>query len=319
VAERTGIAWTGATWTPIRARHRVTGKVGWYCQRISEGCRHCYAATMNGWRGNGVDYTVPALTDVELFLDERILAAPLRWRTPRRIFVCSMTDLFGAWMPDEWIDRIFAVMALAPQHTFQVLTKRPERMRAYLEQVSDERDMQRWARWADIAKSPCAAGIFDELDWPIANAHLGVSVEDQPTADARIPLLLQTPAAVRFVSYEPALGPVDFGKINGRTSTRVHDSGRMDVLRGIAVYPTTHPEYPEQGYPMQPLDWLIVGCESGPNRRNQDGYEACARAAIQQAQAAGVRVFHKQMPIKGRVSHDPSEWPEDLRVREWPR
>src|SRR3990167_2317182 len=76
VAERTGIAWTGATWTPIRARHRVTGKVGWYCQRISEGCRHCYAATMNGWRGNGVDYTVPALTDVELFLDERILAAP---------------------------------------------------------------------------------------------------------------------------------------------------------------------------------------------------------------------------------------------------
>ena len=319
MAERTGIAWTGATWTPIRARHRVTGKVGWYCQRISEGCRHCYAATMNGWRGNGVDYTVPALTDVELFLDERILAAPLRWRTPRRIFVCSMTDLFGAWMPDEWIDRIFAVMALAPQHTFQVLTKRPERMRAYLEQVSDERDMQRWARWADIAKSPCAAGIFDELDWPIANAHLGVSVEDQPTADARIPLLLQTPAAVRFVSYEPALGPVDFGKINGRTSTRVHDSGRMDVLRGIAVYPTTHPEYPEQGYPMQPLDWLIVGCESGPNRRNQDGYEACARAAIQQAQAAGVRVFHKQMPIKGRVSHDPSEWPEDLRVREWPR
>src|SRR3990167_204389 len=102
-----------------------------------------------------------------------------RWPPPRRIFVCSMTDLFGAWMPDEWIDRIFAVMALAPQHTFQVLTKRPERMRAYLEQVSDERDMQRWARWADIAKSPCAAGIFDELDWPIANAHLGVSVEDQ--------------------------------------------------------------------------------------------------------------------------------------------
>jgi len=230
-----------------------------------------------------------------------------------------MSDLFHEKVPDEWIDRIFAVMALAPQHTFQVLTKRPERMRAYLEQVSDERDMQRWARWADIAKSPCAAGIFDELDWPIANAHLGVSVEDQPTADARIPLLLQTPAGVRFVSYEPALGPVDFGKINGRTSTRVHDSGRMDVLRGIAVYPTTHPEYPEQGYPMQPLDWLIVGCESGPNRRNQDGYEACARAAIQQAQAAGVRVFHKQMPIKGRVSHDPSEWPEDLRVREWPR
>ena len=310
MAERTGIAWTGATLNPIRARHRVTGKVGWYCQRISEGCRHCYACTMNGWRGNGVDYTVPALADVELFFDERLLAAPLRWRTPRRIFVCSMTDLFGAWVPDEWIDRVFAVMALTPQHTFQVLTKRPERMLAYLSPP-------------DIIRR---VWMMTDLDveahrdiWPLPHVHLGVSVEDQPTADARIPLLLQTPAAVRFVSYEPALGPVDFGKINGRTSTRVHDSGRMDVLRGIAVYPTTHPEYPEQGYPMQPLDWLIVGCESGPNRRNQDGYEACARAAIQQAQAAGVRVFHKQMPIKGRVSHDPSEWPEDLRVREWPR
>jgi len=319
---RGGISWTDDTWNPIRGCSRVSpgcggpqGQGGCYAERFAirlSGSGQSYEglvrSTSNGPRWTG-----------EVRFVEDALNLPLRWKKPRRIFVNSMSDLFHEKVPDEWIDRIFAVMALAPQHTFQVLTKRPERMRAYLEQVSDERDMQRWARWADIAKSPCAAGIFDELDWPIANAHLGVSVEDQPTADARIPLLLQTPAAVRFVSYEPALGPVDFGKINGRTSTRVHDSGRMDVLRGIAVYPTTHPEYPEQGYPMQPLDWLIVGCESGPNRRNQDGYEACARAAIQQAQAAGVRVFHKQMPIKGRVSHDPSEWPEDLRVREWPR
>src|SRR3989304_1101540 len=165
------------------------------------------AATSFGWM------TLRAkLYSWEVRFVEDALNLPLRWKKPRRIFVNSMSDLFHEKVPDEWIDRIFAVMALAPQHTFQVLTKRPERMRAYLEQVSDERDMQRWARWADIAKSPCAAGIFDELDWPIANAHPGVSVEDQPTADARIPLLLQTPAVVRFVSYEPMLAAVDFSR-----------------------------------------------------------------------------------------------------------
>jgi len=288
MAERTGIAWTGATLNPIRARHRVTGKVGWYCQRISEGCRHCYACTMNGWRGNGVDYTVPALADVELFFDERLLAAPLRWRTPRRIFVCSMTDLFGAWVPDEWIDRVFAVMALTPQHTFQVLTKRPERMLAYLSPP-------------DIIRR---VWMMTDLDveahrdiWPLPHVHLGVSVEDQPTADARLPLLLQTPAAVRFLSMEPLLGPVDIG----------------EWLKGF------QPLNPDLSRRPSPIGWIIVGVESGPNRRNQDGYEACARSAIQQAQAAGVPVFHKQMPIKGRVSHDPSEWPADLRIQQWPR
>jgi protein gp37 len=90
-------------------------------------------------------------------------------------------------VPDGWVDQIFAVMAIAREHTFQVLTKRAERMHAYLEQVSDERDMQRWARWAHLAKSPCAAGIFDEVDWPLPNVWLGISVENQARADERIP------------------------------------------------------------------------------------------------------------------------------------
>ena len=201
----TSIEWTDDTWNPTRG-----------CSRVSEGCRNCYAERVAArFSGAGKPYeglatmtpSGPRWTGKVALIEEH-LADPLRWRTPRRIFVNSMSDLFHESVPDEWIDRIFAVMAIARDHTFQILTKRPERMREYLEQVSDERDMQRWARWADIAKSPCAAGMFDELDWPLPNVHLGVSVEDQATADARIELLLQTPAAVRWASYEPALGPL---------------------------------------------------------------------------------------------------------------
>ena len=311
MAERTGIAWTGATWTPIRARHRVTGKVGWYCQRISEGCRHCYASTMNSWRGNGVDYTVPALADVELFLDERILAAPLSWRTPRRIFVCSMTDLFGAWAPDEWIDRIFAVMALAPWHTFQVLTKRQERMLAWFSEWRKPNGGSE-PRW-------CAVSDTEQRDhgrragggWPLPHVQCGVSVEDRKTLN-RLDVLRQTPATLRFVSFEPLLE--DLGAIN---------------LDGIG--------------------WAILGGESGPSARPCD--LAWIRSAVAQCLAAGTACFVKQLgarpftdsdmgmygwpphvtftPIQDgalaevrlhqRAGADPSEWPEDLRVQEWPR
>ena len=336
MGERTGIGWTGSTWNPLRARHLVTGRIGWACVRVSPGCLHCYAATQNEAAhryGTGEDYTAPALDRVVPYLDLKAVALPLSWRAPRRIFVCSMTDLFAEWVPDEWIDRVFAVMALAPQHTFQVLTKRPERMRAYLEQVSDERDMQRWARWADIAKSPCAAGIFDELDWPIANAHLGVSVEDQPTADARIPLLLQTPAVVRFVSYEPMLAAVDFSR----------------WLSPCSYYCDHEQQYPAGHHPERGLDGLICGGESGPHARPCD--LAWIRSVVAQCRAAGVRAFVKQLGarpffanlseemracvrridfrsvppsggyliLRDRAGADPSEWPGDLRVREWPR
>ena len=292
MAERTGIAWTGATWTPIRARHRVTGKVGWYCQRISEGCRHCYAATMNGWRGNGVDYTVPALTDVELFLDERILAAPLRWRTPRRIFVCSMTDLFGAWMPDEWIDRIFAVMVCSSQHTFQILTKRPERMVTYFRDVVNRHEAKAaWVR-QEVARAwlphePAPAPEDDRFlwppDWPMRNVWLGVPVEEQATADARIPLLPQTPAAVRWVSYEPALASVDFSRWVFDRKAEVNR-----LINGPAMLNRDQAEASVS----YPLDWLVVGGESGRDARppHPDWF----RSARNQCGAVGVPFFFKQ-------------------------
>jgi protein gp37 len=178
----TAIEWTDETWNPIRASSPEHGN-GWHCERVSEGCRNCYAEVINRDRfGTGLAYTRPNRDRVEISSWRTTLGAPLRWRKPRRIFVCSMTDLFGEWVPFELIDWVFAVMALAPQHTYQVLTKRPERMREYL---------------------------VGRRDWAIPNLWLGVSVEDQVAAESRIPVLLDTPAAVRFLSCEPLLGPVD--------------------------------------------------------------------------------------------------------------
>ena len=312
---RGGIAWTEETLNPIRARHRATGKIGWYCQRVSDGCKHCYAATMNEWRGNGVDYTVPALKEVELFLDAKILDAPLRWHRARRVFLCSMTDLFAEFVPDEWIDRIFCVMSDAPQHTFQVLTKRPDRMLAY---VTDRH--QFIASGAGLVNYELGDRLTTWDRSPLPNVWLGVSVEDQATADARIPLLLQTPAALRWVSYEPALAPVNFDPWLGYCTTSCVRFGEPTVLNAHS-----HPR----------IDWLVVGGESGSQARPFD--LAWARSAIVQGRAAATLVFMKQIgsrpgfwgdsDIKWANAHprlydpkggDPQEWPEDLRVREWP-
>src|SRR3990167_1704387 len=119
------IQWTDASWTPIRARNRATNKTGWHCEHATPGCEHCYAETMNKRLGTGLPFKPRHRKDVELFLDEKTLTAPLRWRKPRMIFVCSMTDLFADFVPDEWIDAMYGVMTQARMHIFQVLTKRP--------------------------------------------------------------------------------------------------------------------------------------------------------------------------------------------------
>src|SRR5690348_8356514 len=146
MSANSSIEWTDSTWSPIRARNPDDGKTGWHCVKVSPACAHCYAETFNSRRlpngGTGLPYN--AHSTAETYLDEARLTDPLRWKKPRHIFVCSMTDLFGEWVPEEMIDRVFAVMALTPHHTYQVLTKRPERMRDYFAQVEEERDMQRW-------------------------------------------------------------------------------------------------------------------------------------------------------------------------------
>ncbi|MBK8200407.1 MAG: phage Gp37/Gp68 family protein [Acidobacteria bacterium] len=243
----TGIQWCDATWNPIRG-----------CTRVSEGCRHCYAEAMAarfnrpGQWGHGIAEMrdgKPRWTG-RVDVVKEALTLPLRWKKPgKRIFVNSISDLFHEAVPDEAIDRVFAVMALAPQHTFIVLTKRPARMRAWL-------TFDRIAAVHREAEDAMTHREEIEPNWPLPNVQMGVSVEDQPTADERIPDLLATPAAVRIVSAEPLLGPVDF----------------LPWLHGI--------------------DQIIVGGESGPGARPM--HPQWVRDIRDQVKAAGRALFFKQ-------------------------
>ena len=229
-----------------------------------------------------------------------------------------MADLFHEDVPDEFIDQVFASMALTPRHRFLILTKRPERMRTYLI----------WER-PDLVRQGAVQNQMDFRThrdaWPLPNVWLGTSVEDQRSADERIPHLLATPAAVRFVSAEPLLGPVEVSSW---------------LYRGHPVNTLLQSKR---------IDWLIVGGESGPRARPMD--LAWARSLVAQCRAAGVPVFVKQLgaeayddvpvsesdipdhplllrpagtrrdewPMRESHGRDPSEWPEDLRIREWPK
>ncbi|WP_237480768.1 DUF5131 family protein [Lichenibacterium dinghuense] len=291
MAETSTIEWTDATWTPIRARHRVTGEVGWHCEHASPGCSNCYSETFNELRlGTGLPFKPGHRGDVEHFLDEAMLLAPLRWRRSRRIFVCSITDLFGDWVSDAWIDRVFAVMALCSRHTFQVLTKRSARMRDYA-----SRWFERLATGDVRVDHPTGPACFsDHVDWTILpsvlpNVWLGISAEDQRRADERVPDLLDTPAAVRFVSAEPLLGSIDLSTYFRDPNYHCPDcGGHLDMNDEC-------PGWHEFGVPLRPhpgLDWVVVGGESGPDARPM--HPDWARTLRDQCAAAGVPFLFKQ-------------------------
>jgi protein gp37 len=326
MGDNSKIEWTDASWNPIRARDRVTGKVGWFCTHASEGCRNCYAESFNGRLGTGIAYRAQDLRKVELFIDDKILTDPLRWRRPRKIFTLSMSDLFGEFIPDEMIDRLFAVMALCPQHTFLPLTKRPERMHRYLTEevkgpwagrahVVDDDGTQRpmtdvhfrmngvmcdlypkappqalnfAAKWADD-HYPDRDGFL--RCWPLPNVWLGVSVEDQKNADDRIPILLQTPAAKRFISAEPLLGPVDLKAIRYRDEDA---EIRIDALTAEAWVENSESAsaYTNDADGNTRLDWVIVGGESGPGARPM--HPEWARKIRGDCVVADVPFFFKQ-------------------------
>lgn len=303
----TSIEWTEATWNPI---------VG--CSVVSPGCTNCYAMKMAaridrmqpGGHYAGTTQASKAgtvWTGKVALAPERVLTAPLRRKKPTTYFVNSMGDLFHENVPDHWIDRVFAIMALTPQHTYQVLTKRAERMLAY---VSDEAIEDRLALvilnvasnkkngifiregildWPEITVK---GGEWDDRDWPagirlktwpLPNVWLGVSVEDQTRADERIPHLLATPAAIRFVSAEPLLGPLDILKYTPDFST---------WLDG--------------------LDWVICGGESGPGARPM--HPDWARSLRDQCAAAQVPFFFKQW---GEWANSTDEWPTPLCVEDF--
>lgn len=324
MAGASNIEWTDDTWNPI---------VG--CSIVSPGCTNCYAmkmaarieamarasgghhaghyaGTTKKVKGNAVWTGMLALAP------ENILLAPLHWKKPRLVFVNSMGDLFHEDAPDEWIDKVFAVMALSPQHQFQVLTKRAERMREYL---SDEETPVRVALTRNQLSNPeaCLVGVnikITQAAWPLPNVWLGVSAERQQEANERIPQLLQTPAAIRFVSCEPLLGPIDLTNLgdvamslNAFTGEAKHLLGMRDKTLGA-------------------LDWIIVGGESGPGARPFD--VDWAHSLLRQCKTAGAAAFMKQLGSNphsdGRPLHgqprgkydDPARWSPELRIREFP-
>lgn len=253
MADKTKIEWSDATWNVI------TG-----CSPVSPGCANCYAAQLAGTRlknhpsRKGLTREVngrPVWTG-SVWFNHEWLMQPLRWKKPRRIFVCAHSDIFHSNVTDEWLDRIFAVMCLARQHTFQVLTKRPKRMQAYMKAVMD--GQRQLASSATTIKSGLAGMAVASVlkKGIIPNVWLGVTAENQEQANKRIPLLLETPAAKRFVSIEPMLGPVDF--LLTLKKSDAPERGKPDLgihaLRGIPGV--------KKG-----LDWVICGGESGPNAR----------------------------------------------------
>jgi protein gp37 len=297
VSTSTGIEWTDATWNPVRGCSMAKGSQ-------AGGCLNCYAArqasrNFPGMRSPTTGEAFAVLRDsgprwtgkVELI--ESALEIPLHWKKPRRVFVNSMSDLFHEGLPDEAIDRVFAVMAVCPQHTFQVLTKRSDRMRRYLS------TLQRIAL-------PGGHSIAEKT--PLPNVWLGVSVENRATCEARLYDLGQTPAAKRFISYEPALEALgDF---------------RLPHLACNMGLPNP--------------DWIIVGGESGPGARPFD--IQWARDTIEVCKLGRIACFVKQLGanpfqvtkegysdrateslhLRDPKGGDWSEWPDDLRVRQFP-
>jgi protein gp37 len=291
---KTIIEWTDFTWNPI------TG-----CSVTSPGCKSCYAMRLAGTRlqhhPSRAGLTQPSKAGPvwtgEVRLNEEWLAQPLRWRRPRRIFVCAHGDLFHENVPDEWIDRIFAVMALAPQHTFQVLTKRAARMRTYMDRAL--------GRIADAVQpmrtdNNRVVGPLPHIEparrwWPLANVWLGVSVEDQQRADERIPELLATPAALRWISAEPLLGAVDLTAIYlGPSEAREREpSGLWSVDTLTGLHEDAEDIVPGVlGSPDPKIDWVIAGGESGPHAR--PAHPDWFRSLRDQCALAGVPFFFKQ-------------------------
>ena len=302
MGDKTGISWTDATWNPVRG-----------CSRVSEGCRNCYAERVAArFSGPGKPYeglatlrrarrqtgptgelTQPVLsrsawTGEVRFVAEH-LADPLLWKRPRRIFVNSMSDLFNEKLTNEQIAAVFGVMATAPQHTFQILTKRAKRMRewfAWAARLTLD-DLHGYAYRA-VLTGHDATRLKRGTTWPLPNAWIGVSVENQAAADERIPELLATPAAVRFLSCEPLLGPVHL-TLHGSWIRGWDEDWKYDTLNGCE-WASPHSEV-ENGSSTS-LDWVIAGCESGPGARRCD--VAWLRSLRDQCLEAGVPLWLKQ-------------------------
>lgn len=293
MAENSKIEWTDATWNPI------TG-----CSVVSPGCTNCYAMKLAGTRlqhhPSRAGLTTPTKSgpvwNGKLRFNRDWLAQPLEWKKPRMVFVCAHGDLFHDEVPDEWILDVYTVMAIAHQHTFQVLTKRADRMHDFLSRSDLLEEI--YANWYTFSGS-----APDVWSWPLSNVWLGVSVEDQKRANERIPLLLDTPAAIRWISAEPLLGPIDLISSKGGAQwisgqrgcegAHSHSGHAGEVIHGVMhlVDPLkAHHHHDDRCAPG--LDWVVIGGESGAAARAMQ--PDWARSLRDQCSAAKVPFFFKQ-------------------------
>jgi len=417
---KSSIQWTDASWTPLRAKVRKDareiakqkgytsllpiiqpGRVGPHCERVSPGCVHCYSETNNGrclpFNGTGLPFNRQARDLVEIFLDEKILLQPRHWKKPRKVFVCSQTDLFGEFVPDEMIDKVFDIMWECCQHTFQILTKRVERMCKYVEKRASRRSFG-WTEKERVPMGPGYEAHLDDIfyrnqcgyahgDWrcshpknneegechnyccPIAesiddweslkaigvereyefdekglteestdwmrlcgrpkhalppNVQFGFSAENQKTFNERMTRFesmrwIVGPYNVLFASLEPLIGPISFDVPYPENEHTWSALSRYDFSDGSGELKVPH------------LNLVIAGGESGPNARPSN--LAWYRSLRDQCKAAGVKYFMKQLGahpwthinggqiplrIKDHKGGNPEEWPEDLRIREFP-
>jgi protein gp37 len=298
------IEWTDETWNPLAGCSLVSPGTNCYAMgfanRLLDKPGSHYEGTTKRVNGKAV------WTGKVTRAPDQILTQPLRWTRPRMVFVNSMSDLFHEDVPDEWIDEIFAVMAMCPQHTFQILTKRPERMRAYcngtikegviinnpvfakyLPPLTKETKCEFFVDENGHPKGRIDSGY--EWQWPLGNVWLGVSVEDQRRANERIPHLLHTPAAVRFLSMEPLIGGVD---LNGLAAPAIKDPDKVPMVKETALYTAKDRPAILPAHDLNKIDWVIVGGESGPDARPM--HPDWVRFTRDQCETAGTRFFFKQ-------------------------
>lgn len=336
---KTSIEWTDYSANLIRYRD-ADGKDVWACAKVSPGCAHCYSEAIAHRYKRGGPFTKDQVRKVTPYFAEEEATKILRSKSlaGKRVFIGDMTDVFGEWVPDELLDKMFAVFAMCPDVTFQVLTKRADRLREYFcERTPND-------IWVSLLQEHDSYGIYQQAPewihrfqsryrttedyhggiqkerfqwhfphaWPLSNVWIGASCEDQQRADERIPHLLQAPAAVRFLSCEPLLGPVDLSQF---------------------IFPK--PGTDARAYERQPdpgLHWVIVGGESGGDSRPcQINW---VRSIVGQCKTAGVACFVKQLganavvdasavarerlKLRDRKGGDIEDFPSDLRVRELP-
>jgi protein gp37 len=334
----TKIEWAEQTWNPIAG-----------CSLKSPGCKGCYAMSMasrleaielayqakHGKAGPHAHYIgltqkvkgTPVWTGKIGIAGDAIFLAPLRRKKPTDYFVNSMADLFHPDVPDDVIDRVFAIMALCPQHSFKILTKRADRMRAYIQSrislagnigghaVAITLEHNKHVFGGVTTTYPAKAEevrdvVIDRVHNILPNVMLGVSVEDQARADERIPDLLATPAAKRFLSCEPLLGAVYL--LEGpRPSPSEKHIAPLTGWRGRDNQGNDLPHGPK-------IDLVIVGAESGSKARHMEN--EWAQSLVDQCKAAGVAAFLKQLSgPKGRPIKDINQFPKGLQIREWPQ